>query len=150
AAIFLDQLARGDAGRRELDPGLLDPSRYREGAQPLAAVATLAGEPFRALLDDVAHPEQGLDIVYEGRPAEQPDLRRKRRLVARQAAPALDTFQHRRFLAADIGAGAAPQVDPRVRREPGGLDRGDLLGQDLSALRVFVAQVDVAVLGLDR
>src|SRR5207253_10297656 len=134
----------------QLDPGLLDPPRDREGAQPLAAVAALAGEPLRPLFDDVAHPEQRLDIVDEGRPAEQPDLRWEGRLVARQAALALDAFQHRRFLAADIGAGAAPEMDLRMRRKPCRFDGGDLMREDRLALRVFVAQIDVAVLGLDR
>ena len=37
-----------------------------------------------------------------------------------------------------------------MRREPRRLDRGDLARQDLAALRVFVAQIDVDVPGLDR
>ena len=41
AAILVDQLARRDPGRGELDAGLLDPARDREAAQPLAAVPAL-------------------------------------------------------------------------------------------------------------
>ena len=43
-----------------------------------------------ALLDDVADPVQRLDIVDQRRPAEQADLEREGRLVARIAALALD------------------------------------------------------------
>jgi hypothetical protein len=54
---------------------------------------------------------QGLDIVHQRRAAEEAHLRDIGRAVAGQAALALDRFEHRRFLAADIGAGAAAQVD---------------------------------------
>src|SRR5690606_34841884 len=61
AAEILDQLARGGAGRRQLDAGVPDPARDRIAAQALAAALALVGEPLRPLLDDVADPEQGLD-----------------------------------------------------------------------------------------
>src|SRR5438477_10738445 len=115
----------------------------------LAARCAPGREPLRPLLDDVAHPEERLDMVDQRRSPEQPDLRRKGRLVARQSAAPLDAFEHRRFFAADIGAGAAPEMDLGVRREPRRLDRGDLARQDLAALRVFVAQIDEDVPGLD-
>jgi hypothetical protein len=105
-------------GGRQLHAGLAHPARHREGAQALAAVAALAREPVRTVLDDVAHPEQGLDVVDERRAAEEADLARERGLVARQAALALDRFEHRGFLAADIGARAAAQMDLGVAREP--------------------------------
>ena len=101
-----------------LTPGVLDPARDREAARPLAAVAALAGEPLGPLLDDVAHPVEGLDVVEQGRPAEEPDLRREGRLLPRQPALALDAFEHRRLFAADIGAGAAAEVNPGMPREP--------------------------------
>ena len=107
AAIFVDQFAHGDAGRRELHAGILDAARHRIAAQAVAAVAAMALPPVGALLDDVAHPPQRLDIVDQRRQAEQADLERIRRLVPRQAALALDAFEQRGFLAADIGAGAA-------------------------------------------
>jgi len=70
--------------------------------------------------------------------------------VARQSALALDALQHRRFLAADISAGAAPQVNARVPRQAGGLDLRKFPQQDLAALRILVAEVDVDRLRLDR
>ena len=65
--------------------------------------------------------------------------------MPRQAALALDRFQHRRFLAADIGAGAAAQVNLAALGEARFVEERDLLQQDVAALRVFVAQVDVDV-----
>src|SRR6185437_15000610 len=84
----------------------------------------LAREPLRPLLDDVAHPVERLDIVDQRRPAEQADLRRERRLVARQATLAFDALQHRRFLAADISAGAAAQMGAHMPDKRGGLHLG--------------------------
>src|SRR6185437_10103698 len=116
AAIFVDQLFYRDAGRRELDARILDPARDREATRALAATAALRTEPRRTLFNDVADPPQGLNIVAQRRPAEETNLRRIGRLVARQAALALDRFEHRRFLAADIGASAAAEMNPRVFR----------------------------------
>src|SRR6185312_4384905 len=127
-----------------------DPARDREAARSLAAAPALAREPVRPLLDDVAHPIERLDIVDEGRPSEQADLRGIGRLVARQAALALDALEHRRFLAADIGAGATPQMDARMLREPRRFELGDLGDEQFAALRVFIAQIDVDLRRFDR
>ena len=74
AAIFLDQFARRDAGRRQHDARLLHTARHREGAEAPALAPPLAGEPFGAALDDVAHPIERLDVLLERRTAEQADL----------------------------------------------------------------------------
>src|SRR6185436_2317046 len=79
AAIFLDQFARRDAGRRQHHAGLLDAAGHRERTKALALASTIAGEPRRALLDDVSDPVERLDILFERRAAEQPDLRDVRR-----------------------------------------------------------------------
>ena len=50
--------------------------------------------------------------------------------MTRQAALALDRFDHRAFFAADIGAGAAAQLDMARRDDPGLFQRGDLIGKD--------------------
>src|SRR5262249_37601952 len=52
--------------------------------------------------------------------------------------------------AADIGAGAATEMDARLARVARRLDFGDLAREDLAALRVLVPQIDVDVGGLDR
>ena len=150
AAELGDQLARRDPCRRELDARLLHPARDRIAAQALAAVAPLRGEPLRSLLDDVAHPVEGLDVVDQGRPAEQADLSGIGRPVPRQAALALDALEHRGLLAADVGAGTPAQHEIAGQGEPRRLDFGDLAQQHLPDARVLVAQIDVGRLGLDR
>src|SRR5262249_21026602 len=110
------------------------PSRDREGPQSIAPVAALAGEPLRAFLDDVAHPEERLDIVAQGRTPEQSDLGRKRRSLSRESALPFDALEHRRFFPAGIGAGAggsarpAPAPPPRLRqsRSPGSYGIADI------------------------
>ena len=150
AAIFVDQFGERDAGRRQLDARIPDPAGDGIAAQPLAAVAAVAREPFRALLDDDRNPVQSLDIVDQGRPAENAVLRNIGRAVPRQATLAFDRFDHRRFFAADIGAGAAPQMDFGVRRQLGGFERRDLGQQDLPVLGIFVAQIEIDCFRLDR
>src|SRR5207247_723115 len=96
AAVFVDQLARRDPRRRQLDARLLDPTRNREAPQPRAPAAALSAEPVSPALDDVAYPVHGLDVVDQGRTAEETDLRRERRLVAGEPAFPFQALQHRR------------------------------------------------------
>ena len=132
AAELVDQLARRDAGRRQLDARLPHPARDRVGAQPLAAVPPLAGEPGGPLLDDVPHPEQRLDIVDQRRPAEQRRPGRRRAGGCAVAALALDALDHRGLFAADVGPRPAAQLDEAGLRQPGLLERRDLVQQDLA------------------
>ena len=67
--------------------------------------------------------------------------------MARQAALALDRLDHRRLFAADVGAGAAAQMQLGVPGEAGALELGDLLEQHQPQFGIFVADIDV---GLDR
>jgi hypothetical protein len=83
----------------------------------------VAAPPGAAAFEHVAHPEQGLDIVDQRRPPEEADLERIGRLVARLTALALDRFDERRFLAADIGAGAPAQMQPRQARGNAAISR---------------------------
>jgi hypothetical protein len=66
-----------------------------------------AGEPGCAAAQDGRHDRDRLDIVDGGRAAVKARARREWRLQARQALLAFQAFQHRRFFAADVGAGAA-------------------------------------------
>ena len=150
AAVLVDELRQRDAGGREVHARLLDAAAHRERAQPLAAVAALAGEPLRPLLEDVAHPVQRLHVVLERGPAEQADLGHIRRPQARLAALALDRLDHRGLFAADVGAGAASQVNRRKRARRIRLQRGDLALQDRAAAVILVAQIDVDRVDADR
>ena len=130
-------------GRRQVDARLLDASAHRERAQSLAAVPPVAGKPVRPLLDDLAHPVQRLHVVLEGRAAEQPDLRDIGRTQPRLTALALDRFDHRGLFAADVGAGAAAEMElgnpaRRIR-----LERRELALEDGAAAVILVAQVDI-------
>src|SRR6185312_6089800 len=134
----------------EMHARLLHAARHRERAQALAAVAALPREPRRALLEDLADPQERLHVVLERRPAEESHLRDVRRPQPRHAALALDRLDHRRLLAADVRARAAPQVD---RRQWGwwiGLERRDLAREDLAAAGVLVAQIDIDVADAHR
>ena len=73
--------------------------------------APIRGVGLAAHLEDERDVGQRLDVVHDGRLAEQPDLDRERRLVARLAALALDRLEEGRLLAADVGAGAAAELD---------------------------------------
>src|SRR6201987_379307 len=105
----------------------------REAAQAKAVVAAMALPPVRALLDDVAHPPQRLDVADQSRQLEQADLERIRRLVPGQAALALDAFEQRRLFAADVGAGAAAQMQGRATRR----QLCDLAVEDFARGRIF-------------
>ena len=108
--------------------------------------------------EDLRHVEERLDVVLDGRLAEQPDLGRERRLVPRLAAIALDRLEQRRLLAADIRAGADAQLD--VEGEAGAEDvvaeqarRARLREGVLEARvreRVLRAHVDEAALAAGR
>ena len=68
--------------------------------------------------------------------------------MTRQAALALDQFDHRRFFAADVGAGAAAHMDLGVLRQAGPLDLADLFGKKKDHFRIFVANVKISIRSL--
>src|SRR5690606_827440 len=102
--------ADGQPGRRDLDARLAHAARDGIAAQPGAAIAAVALPPIGPLLQEIAHPVERLNVVDQRWLAEEADLERIGRLVARIAALALDALQKRGFLAADIGAGTAAQM----------------------------------------
>src|SRR5690606_19468985 len=67
AAVFVDQLLDGDAGRRQMHARLLHATGDGEGTQAFATVATVPGKPLGPLLLDLAYPEKGLHVVLERR-----------------------------------------------------------------------------------
>ena len=150
ATVFVDQFACSDAGRRQLDPRLTHPTADAEAAQAASAVSTESAEPGGASLEDVAHPEEGLEIVLKRRPSEETDFCDVGRAHAGFAALALDAFDHRRLFAADVGTCAAAQLDARQRAGRIGLQAGDLILQDRPAAVVLVAQIEVAGLDANR
>ena len=143
AAVLGDQFAHRDARRREMDAGVRNAPRNGERAQTLAAVPALAGEPFRAALQDVAHPVERLHVVLERGTAEEPDLRHVGRAQTGHAALALDRFDHCRLFAADVRARAPAKLD--FRQGAWGISRKriELARQDRAAARILIAQIDI-------
>src|ERR1700734_3970483 len=150
AAELVDQLAYRDAGRRKFHARILDPAGHRKAAEAFALMAALRRDPLRASLDDVADPIERLDILLEGRAAEQADLRHVRRAMPRQAALAFDRFDYRRFFTADISAGAAAQMNLAETIEVGVFELLDLLDQHQPQFGIFVADIEVDFGGLDH
>src|SRR5665213_4316262 len=106
AGVLVDELPERDAHRLLDIARLFDMAGNAEDLGALVLRPADAGEPGAAAAQDGRHDGDGLDVVDRGRQAVEPDCRRKRRLQARHALLALETLQQRRFLAADIGAGA--------------------------------------------
>src|SRR5680860_1340388 len=96
--------------------------------------------------------------VDGGRLAEKSHLCRERRLVARLAAVALDRVHQRGFLTADVGAGAAPQLDVEgkafahdvVAQHASSASLGDGILEPVGREGVLAPDVDVAALGAGR
>ena len=101
-------------------------------------MCALAGEPVGAALDNVTDPMEGFDIVDQSRPAKQANLSWKGWLVPGFAPFTLNALQHRRFLAADVRASAAPQVNSGQAAESGVLNQRDFAYQHVAELRIFV------------
>src|SRR5207248_11528712 len=70
-----------------------------------------AREPCSATPQNVRHHGDGFDVVDRRRTAVETDIVRERRLQARLALLAFETFQYRRLLAANVGAGTLVHDD---------------------------------------
>ena len=134
AAEILDQLAERDAEGLLDQAAVLDVAGELEGqgaARPAHAIV-LVGRT--ALGEDEGNGGKAQHVVDDGGLAEQALERRDRRLRPHHAALALEAFEHRGFLAADIGAGPAADfemegfvrtlnIGPEPARRVGGGDR---------------------------
>ncbi len=151
ARVPLEQLAQRNAHL------LLDHARLLDVARDLeqlgAGVVGLAQhrEPCGAPAQDIAGHGDGLDIVDGGRRAVEPGVGGERRLQARLALLALQAFQQRGFLAADIGAGAmmdekveVPAVDVVLADQLGRIGLGDRGFEPLALADELAAHVGVA------
>ena len=109
-----------------------------------------AGEPAGAAAQDVGRDGDRLDVVDRRRAAVEAHIGRERRLQPRHALLALEAFEQRRLLAADIGAGAVvddeveiPAVDVVLADEAGVVGLVDRRLQRLALADVLAADVDV-------
>ena len=78
------------------------------------------------LLQDLGHPVERLEVVFQRGTAENADLRDIGRAQPRHAAPAFDRLDHRGLLPADVGTRAAAKVDLGKRSRRIGPECGDL------------------------
>src|SRR5215212_9060462 len=146
-----DQLTQRDAHR------VLDIARTFDvpgNAEELGAGivgATNAGEPSGAAAQDVGHLRDRLNIVDRRRATIEADIGREWRFQPRLPLLAFKTFEKRRLLAADVGAGAMmdveierPAVNVMLANQPRfvGLIDGSL--QPLALANELAADVDVA------
>src|SRR4029077_9464746 len=107
----VEQLAQGDPERRLVDAGAPHMAGDAEELGAGRALGADGGERLSPLDHDGEDVDQGLDVVDHRRLAEKAGFRGEGRLVARLAAAPLQRVHQRRLLAADVGAGAAPQLD---------------------------------------
>ena len=114
AGMFLDQLLQRDA--TSLLRHCTACSRGRRCRTAWCPYCSRARslEPLRAAPQDRRYDRDRLNIVHRGRAAIKPAIRRERRLQARLALLAFQAFQQRGFFAADIGAGAAVDVNVEI------------------------------------
>src|SRR6266702_5835770 len=157
AAMLLDQLTERDAHGFVDVAGPLDMAGDAEQLGADIVRTADAGEPGRTTAQDVRSNGNGLDVVDGGRAAVQADIGRERRLQPRLALLALEAFEQRGFLAADIGAGAVRDVD--VERPAIDVVLADQLGliglvdrglEMLALADEFAADIDVAGVRVHR
>src|SRR5262249_30253082 len=111
AAGQLQELPQRDAERHLVDARLGDVPRQAEELGALRALGAdlrVAGPRGE---HDVEHVDERLDVVDDGRLAEEAGHDGERGLRARLAAEALDRVEDRRLLAADVGAAALADLD---------------------------------------
>src|SRR5208282_6938126 len=117
------------------------------------AAGAQGAEKFRAALDDDRNSRERDYVVNHRRLAKQSFERGKRRLEADHPAAAFDAFEHRGFLAADVGAGAEPNLQlerlaraKNVRAQIASrICSRDRLAECATGVRILRSKVDVTL-----
>src|SRR5262245_17654946 len=117
----LDQLAERDRHRFLDHARAIHVARNLEELGAFVLLATEAREPGGAAAQYGGDDCDRLYVVHRGRAAVEAGPGRERRLQARLAGLALEAFEHRRFLAADVGASAAVDEDVEVEARLAGV-----------------------------
>ncbi len=114
AAHLLQQLGDGDAERELVDARLVAVAGDAEQLEAGGLRVPIDLNHSAPFGQDAATAGERLDVVDDGRLADEPGVHRERRPVARLAAVAFERFDERRLLAADVGAGAHPDLDVEI------------------------------------
>ena len=160
AAHVVEQLAHRDLADLDFEiTGILHIARDTEN--PRAGVSS--NSEFRVFVaahaDDVLHVAKRFHVVDDGRAHVEPERRREiRRLDSRVGTLAFERFDQAGFLAADVGARAAVDVDFHVEAGAQHVLAEEIVGarlfdrplDDQRRFREFLADVDVGRLRPDR
>ena len=119
ATCDVDQRSQGGAHRDLVETRLADVTGQAEEA--CAGRLRRAGRRKRGAPsgDDVQDVDERLHVVDQRRLAEQTDLHRERRLVARFTALSLDRVEQCRLLSADVRSRPAPDLDVEIEKSSG-------------------------------
>src|SRR5476651_2080681 len=121
AGMLLDQLLEGNAHRLFDVARLVHvPGDAEEFGAGVVGTAE-SSEPGRALAQDRRRHRDRLDIVHRRGAAVEAGSRGERRLEPRHALLAFEALEQRRLLAADVGAGAAMNVDLELPARTAGI-----------------------------
>src|SRR5262245_26933705 len=107
----INELTERDPERSLEKTTVLDVASELKCGGPARAPHAEIGICLRALAENEGHGGQAQDVVDHRGAAEQPDVRRQRRLRANNAALALEALEQRGFLAAHVRAGAHPYFE---------------------------------------
>ncbi len=148
----VDELAEGDAEGRFVEAAVLDVAGELDRHRAARATHAVVGIGLRTLGKNERHRREREHVVDHGRAAEQALVGGERRLGANDAALALEAFEQRGLLAADIGAGAHADFEFEgmlragdLGAEEAGPARGrDRLVEGNLGMGILGAQVDVA------
>ncbi|OPZ97152.1 MAG: hypothetical protein BWY71_01708 [Planctomycetes bacterium ADurb.Bin412] len=114
AADIIDHLLEGSSHRDFDQAGTFDHAGEGEDFGAFAGFGAHGTEPIGAAFDNQGQVGQGLDVVDNGRLAEEALNRRERRPGPGHTAFAFDTVQQGGFFAADKGAGSHFENDVEV------------------------------------
>ena len=138
--------------------GPRDVARQADHLGARVAAAPESPVPVRPVQQNRGRRGQRLDVVHDGGQVLVAVRDGEGGTVAGEGMPALQRVQQRRLLAADVGAGAAPDHQPEgevrpqdpVAQQPRRLRLGDRAFENPERLGVLVAQIDEPALRTGR
>ena len=151
AAMLFDQLTERNAHRLFDDAGFFDMARNLEKFRAMVVFTAKAFEPRGTAPQDGRNHRDALHIIHGRRAAIKTSACREWRFQARLAFFAFQTFNHRGFFAANIGARAAMDEDVKIiarfggifAKQTGGIRLGHSLFENLGFENILATNVDI-------